>query len=352
MENLVTAIGTPNIALVKYWGKRDVGLNLPYNSSLSMTLDESLNTKTSVLVSDRLQSDTIYIDGAQQKFDDAKEEKFALLAEVLNYMREAASSSSKVMIVSRNSFPSSAGLASSASGAATLVFALNEAFGLGLGQRELVIIARRISGSSCRGLMGGFVKWERGELPDGTDSYATQVADNAHWPEVVDLIALVSAEKKRISSSEGHRRTPSTSELFKVRPEIAERFAGMASRAIGQRDFQTLGEIIIKDSNNMHATMLDSYPPIMYLNDASRRIIYAIHDLNASEGRIVGAYTFDAGPNAHIITLKNDIPKIKAALQGIASEEKIIVAGQGSGPRVLDESESLIGKDPFGQIKM
>ena len=84
----------------------------------------------------------------------------------------------------------------------------------------------------------------------------------------------------------------------------------------------------------MHAVMLDTWPPIMYLNDISKEIIYAIQELNKAEGKIIAAYTFDAGPNAHIITTKKNLTKAKDALFGFG---KIIISRPGKGVRYTEE---------------
>ncbi len=336
-----TAVGTPNIALVKYWGRRDAVLNLPMNSSFSLTLDESLRTTTSVMFSDSLAEDSLYVDGEIQNLNDPKNEKSAFAGKVIGILRSMSGVESKALVVSTNTFPKSAGFASSASGGAALAMAASEALGLKLDRRLLSIIARQISGSACRSVCGGFVVWKAGEKGDGTDSYAESIAPASHWPDVIDVIATISSAKKKISSSEGHTLTPKTSELYRARPGIAEEHVKRIIEAVRQKDFGTVAEITMKDSNSMHAVMLDSFPPITYLNDISRAVIYAIHELNNAEGTPIAAYTFDAGPNAHVITLKQHKNKVVSALRDIAGDG-VVVAGLGEGPRLLSEKESLI----------
>ncbi len=342
IDEVVTGIGTPNIALVKYWGRRNSSLNLPTNSSLSITLDETLNTKTSVLFSDKLKSDALYINGELQNLNDHKNEKSVFAAMTLDRMRGLAGIKYKALIVSKNSFPTSGGLASSASGAATLVYTVSMALDLNMTQKEMSINARQISGSACRSLFGGFVAWRKGEEDTGLDSYAECVADQNHWPEVIDVIALVSGAKKKISSSDGHRVTVETSKLYNARPNEANARVVEISKAVRDRDFETLARITMADSNSMHALMLDSYPPIIYLNDVSKQIIYAVHELNEREGSSIAAYTFDAGPNAQIITLKKHKDKVVECIKDIVGTGNIIVAGQGTGPRSLSKADSLI----------
>jgi diphosphomevalonate decarboxylase len=340
---VVTAIGTPNIALVKYWGKRNSEINLPMNSSLSMTLNETLNTTTSVLFSDDLKEDRMYINDELQNIRDSANEKSVFAARALDHLRMLAGAKSHALIVSRNSFPSSAGLASSASGAVTLVYAASNALGLKLPADELSIITRQISGSACRSAFGGFVAWHKGNADDGSDSCAECIAGKDYWPDVIDIITLVSSAKKKISSSEGHAITVKTSTLYKTRPPVAEERVNRMITAIKERDFETLAIETIKDSNNMHATMLDSYPPIIYMNDTSKEIMMAIHELNNDAGRMIAAYTFDAGANAHIITRINDKEQVMEKLGSIVGN--FIVAGQGDGPRLLGDNASLISNE-------
>ncbi len=338
-ERVFTAVGTSNIALIKYWGKRNEQLILPTNSSISLTLDENLSSRTSVIFSERLDRDSFYLNGKVQDINDGElKEKF----QIINRLRTMAGVRDNILVVSENNFPTAAGLASSAAGMSTLVFAASNALGLNLTQRDLSIVVRMGSGSACRSIAGGFVRWNRGELDDGSDSYAEQIFNESHWPEVTDVIAVVSEGKKRVSSRSGMRQTMQTSALYQSRPQFAERMARELAEAIGRRDFNALAEIAIRDSNNMHATMLDTYPPISYLNDTSREIMNAIHEINESAGEALAAYTFDAGPNAHVITTDRHIASVRERLSEIDGVSRLIESKAGRGPRILGESESLI----------
>ena len=212
-ERSVTYRGTPNIALIKYWGKRDEKLILPQNSSISLTLKGEttavkgapfeLYTKTSVLFSRRLAEDALYINGQKQNLGDKDvAERFYAIDE----LRARAKSKSRVMVVSENSFPTASGLASSASGVATLVCAVSQALGLKLSEKELSMIARQGSGSACRSVMGGIVKWEKGTTEDGSDSFARQLYAPGYWPDLIDIIAIVTSAKKKVPSRAGMPR--------------------------------------------------------------------------------------------------------------------------------------------------
>ena len=331
-----TVVATPNIALVKYWGRRNRDINLPFNSSLSMTLDYSLSTETTVSFSNKISSHRITIDGrtvALSRGDEKLQKMERVIDEMLilgNYGKEF-----KAVIDSKSTFPRDVGIASSASGGAALVCAVNESLELNLDRKYLSIMARKISGSACRSIFGGIVKWKRGSRRDGSDSYAEMVHGPGHWEELRDIIAIVSEEKKTVSSSEGHDITSSTSPLFKLRPGLAEDSIVKAVHSVRMRDFASLGEIVMRDSNNMHAAMMDSWPPIIYLKDSSRRIMAKIEEMNESEGKIIAAYTFDAGPNPHILTLDRYAAKVEREIEDSGAIKKILKSVTGAGPKVV-----------------
>jgi diphosphomevalonate decarboxylase len=224
------------------------------------------------------------------------------LAAVRQRTSDDARRAATVHIVSRNNFPTAAGLASSAAGYACLAFTLAQAFGVRESfPGELSLLARLGSGSACRSLYGGFVRWSRGEQADGLDSLASQVVDAAHWPAIRILILVVSDQRKEYSSTAGQETSVQTSELLKYRAStvVPERMRLMEA-AIHARDFHAFGKLTMQDSNQFHAVCLDTYPPISYLNETSRAIIRLVHNYNHAHGHIRAAYTFDAGPNAVI----------------------------------------------------
>ncbi|KPP61666.1 hypothetical protein Z043_120208 [Scleropages formosus] len=154
-------------------------------------------------------------------------------------------------------------------------------------------------------MYGGFVQWHMGMRADGKDSVAEQVEPESHWPELRVLVLVVSAERKPVGSTAGMQTSVDTSSLLKHRAEavVPGRMDEMI-QAIRKRDFSTFGELTMKDSNQFHATCLDTYPPIFYLNDVSRRVIGLVHRYNRHYRETRVAYTFDAGPNAVIYTLQ------------------------------------------------
>jgi len=214
----------------------------------------------------------------------------------------------KLQIVSHNNFPTAAGLASSASGFACFTQCLASLYGV---NGDLTAIARQGSGSACRSLHAGWVMWRMGERKDGADSIAEQVKPDTHWEDIRILILVAEAGPKETPSTEGMQLSVETSMLLKHRAErlVHERLDKL-KQAVINKDFQTFARLTMEDSNQFHAVCLDTYPPILYLNDTSRRVIHLVHALNEASGAIVAAYTFDAGPNAVIYTLKQHLPQV------------------------------------------
>ena len=247
------------------------------------------------------------------------------------------------------------------------------------------MIARQGSGSACRSLFGGFVAWREGNSPEGSDSFAEEVATREHWPEMYALICVVSDAKKGTSSSSGMQRTVETSTLLQHRLTVVPSRMASLETAIKAKDFGAFARITMADSNQFHAVCLDTAPPIFYLNEVSRAIIALVEEINrasiANGGSFVAAYTFDAGPNAVIYALERNMPIVIAAVtrffpigepfadpfgmmkQGSAMPEglnaSVIAAGGwekgavkslihtrvGDGPRRLQTDHSLLGED-------
>ncbi|XP_075045388.1 diphosphomevalonate decarboxylase isoform X1 [Mixophyes fleayi] len=312
----VTCTAPVNIAVIKYWGKRNEKLILPINSSLSVTLhQDQLKTTTTVAASREFTEDRIWLNGKEDNINHPRLQ--SCLREIRRLARKRRSSgghggvsrilNDKVHICSVNNFPTAAGLASSAAGYACLVlylsvYTLAKLYGV---EGELSEIARQGSGSACRSMYGGFVQWLMGDRADGKDSLAQQVEAESHWPDLRILILVASAEKKHVGSTAGMQTSVETSPLLKFRAEsvVPGRMEEMIE-AIRKKDFEAFGQLTMKDSNQFHATCLDTYPPIFYLNQVSQRIISLVHRYNGHYGQTKVAYSFDAGPNAVIFTLE------------------------------------------------
>jgi len=169
------------------------------------------------------------------------------------------------------------------------------------------------SGSACRSLYGGWVQWEMGSLQDGSDSRAVQVASETHWPEMRVIVLVVNDQKKDTSSADGMQESVRTSKLMKIRAEqfVPKRMKEM-QQAILNKDYQTFGDLTMKDSDDFHDVCADTVPAIHYLKPISKNIIKLIHGYNQHCGRIEAAYTYDAGPNAVLYLLERNVVPILA----------------------------------------
>jgi diphosphomevalonate decarboxylase len=166
------------------------------------------------------------------------------------------------------------------------------------------ILARRGSGSASRSIEGGFVRWNRGKRADGKDSFAEQLFDEAHWPELRLLVGMVSREEKEVKSRDGMRSTVETSPYYPAWAKDAEREVKEIVRFIKRRDLEAVGEIAERNAWRMHATALGANPPLCYLKPATLGVIEACRQLR-KEG--VGVwFTLDAGPNPVLLTSAKD----------------------------------------------
>ena len=170
-----------NIALIKYWGKRDKDLFLPMNSSLSLTL-EAFYTDTKVTFDENLTEDSFLLNGKEQS-----EKEIAKISRFLDLFCEYIGKRPFARVESLNFVPTAAGLASSASAFAALALAVADGLKLDLSRQELSTLARRGSGSSTRSLFGGFVEWDMGTSSE--DSMAHPI-DDADWDLGMLILAV------------------------------------------------------------------------------------------------------------------------------------------------------------------
>ncbi|XP_030381321.1 diphosphomevalonate decarboxylase [Scaptodrosophila lebanonensis] len=313
-----TCVAPVNIALIKYWGKRNEDLILPVNDSISMTLNTNeMCAKTTISASEKFERNRMWLNGDEVDFEE-NVRLMRCLKGVQNLVLANGISkvplSWKLHIASRNNFPTAAGLASSAAGYACLVFTLARLYGLPHNE-ELTTIARQGSGSACRSLYGGFVHWHRGVLENGSDSVAVPVVPAQHWPNMHVLILVVNDARKKTSSTLGMQRAVTTSTLLQQRvTDVVPHRTKKLIDAINTRNFTEFAEITMRESNQFHAIALDTFPPCIYMNDVSHAIVNFVHSYNEAAGTILTAYTFDAGPNACLYVLEEHVPKLLASI--------------------------------------
>ncbi|EHK99184.1 putative Diphosphomevalonate decarboxylase [Glarea lozoyensis 74030] len=273
-----------NIAVVKYWGKRDPKLNLPTNSSISVTLSQSdLRTHTTAACSSKFPSeDTLLLNSSPQDTSGARTQACFRELRSLRSALEASDfslpkiSSLPLRIVSENNFPTAAGL-------------------------------------------------------------AIEVAPASHWPTMRALILVVSAEKKGVSS---------TSEV------VVPKHMSEMEEAIKAKDFEKFGKVTMMESNSFHSVCSDTFPPIFYLNDVSKAAIRVVEDINKKAGKIIAAYTFDAGPNAVIYYEEENTAAVagvvKGALEGLDGWQSREIESQDAGN--LDARAVQVLKDGVSRV--
>ncbi|PAV72655.1 hypothetical protein WR25_21108 [Diploscapter pachys] len=261
-QNTTVEVTVPiNIALIKYWGKRDENLVLPLNDSLSFTID-SLFARTTVSIEsikdDAQRGDEVTINGKtvdlrkNSRFGKVFDEARKLLYNSSDNNGSNANSNIVFKVDSRTNFPVAAGLASSAAGFAAIAFAIKQL--LSLSDDDACRLARIGSGSACRSMCGGLAHWRAGVLVNGVDSISVSRFPSSHWPSLRCIIVIFNEREKDTGSTVGMQRTVQTSSLLKRR--------------------------------------------IQYLTEASWALIRAIHNFNDKQNEVRAAYSFDAGPNA------------------------------------------------------
>jgi len=225
----------------------------------------------------------------------------------------------------------STGLSSSASSFAALTMAAAKAIGLELSEKELSILSRQGSGSSCRCVCGGFVEWLDGV--DSDSSYAKTIAPADHLP-IRDLVAIVSEDKKEMGSTEGHDLAE-TSPFFAARQALIHAKLDKARQAILERDFVTLGELAEAEALEFHTILLTSQPNIILLYPGTVEVVHAVRRLRKTG--IPVYFTINTGFNIHVLTLKEHEAQVLAALEQLPSVQKILSSGVGQKPKYLED---------------
>ncbi len=288
-----------NIALSKYWGKRDAALNLPLNPSLSISLGR-WGTQTAIQPAAQ---DHLLFNGEELAASDPAAKKLWRFVDLF-----AGAHRAKLAIETENSIPTAAGLASSASGFAALTLALDQAFGTGLDKSTLSMLARFGSGSATRSLWHGFVRWDEGRAVDGSDSFA-QPLDVPHQTLRIAIVAVDTGPKAQ-SSRDGMTHTVQTSPLFPPWPERARADCMAIEAAIRADDFAALGPLVEANALAMHATMMAARPALSYLKPGSWDVL---ETLWAARTEGLSAYaTMDAGANVKLIFPKDASQDVQA----------------------------------------
>ncbi len=304
-----------NIALIKYWGKKDEILRIPTNSSLSLTLD-NFYTDTSVEYDCELKADVFVLDGVEQEGNSLRR-----VRKFMDFIRDRYGISEYARIESFNHVPTAAGLASSASAFAALAKAAT--LHLNLDDVELSRLARMGSGSASRSIYGGFAQWHMGS--NDLDSYATAL-DVGTWDDFVMIACLINQKEKPFSSSEAMHITSEKSVYFDAFVQQSHLDIENMKTYIKERDIHKVGQLAQENALRMHASLMAVN--MWYFEPETLKVMNIVRSLQKD---IPVYFTMDAGPNVKILTLDRHVDEVLKAL----GEIETVISHSGPGIHVL-----------------
>jgi len=313
-----------NIAFIKYWGKADPITRVPGNNSISMCLS-NLYSECEVEFRKDLKKDKINFIGEKV----VKEREKIRIIKVLDRARKLGGVNLKARVVTKNNFPKATGIASSASGLSAVTVGALGALGVKVSKKELSKLARLASGTAGRSIPDGFVEWVAGVNSDS--SFSKQIFP-ADWWEICDVVAIVSKEMKKISSTEGHSLA-NTSPFYEARLKGMDEKIRKIKKAMKERNFPEFGRIVEEEALNMHAICLTSKPSIIYWNRTTIEIMKQVAGWR--ENGLESYFTIDAGPSVHVICRKKDARKLENKLGKIKGVLRVVVNNPGMGARLL-----------------
>lgn len=323
MNYIATACASPNIALIKYWGKAHAKNNTPSTSSLSMTLS-GIGTTTTVAFDESMKRDVFTLNGVQD------EAMLRRVSKCIDELRKIAGVNIYAAIDSGNNFPTGSGLASSAAGFSALVTATDSALGTGLSKSELSRVARQASGSAARSIFGGFV----GLNANRKDPPAEPLFDESYFPLGV-AIAVVSRAAKPVSSTVGMQLTQETSDFYDSWVATHDKDMRVARQALEEKNFAALGEVAEVNCMKMHCALMASRPALIYWLPATLGCIHLVQCLRADTDLPV-FFTIDAGPQVKVFCLPEALDRVAEELSAVDGVLEVIKTTTGPGAYVVD----------------
>lgn len=339
-----------NIALVKYWGKH--GDQLPQNPSVSFTLDGAA-TDTTLRYKVREEAGnsvdvTLFLSGKENPgFSERTAKFFERLLPIYPFLKQLS-----FTIETSNSFPHSAGIASSASGMSALALCLvelEETLFEPFKERadfyhKASYLARLGSGSACRSVYGGAAVWGKVDGVDtSSEEYSVPIKDSLHstFQNYHDDILLISKSEKSVSSRAGHN-------LMNGNPYAAARYTQAKQRTgemveiLRRGDVEAFGDILESEALTLHALMMSSRPPYLLIRPNTIAVIERLQHFR-QEAKVPLYFTLDAGPNLHLLYPDADAAKVKSFIRGELlpfCEDAMYLADRiGKGPERLEVSE-------------
>ena len=317
-----TAIAHPNFALIKYWGKSNVGGNIPAMSSLAITLD-SMISETTVSFPDDLKLDTWILNEVEQP-------SLGQIQPPCEHLKKISPIDQPCLIESKNNFPTAAGLASSASGIASLVSALDKVLGTKLSKQQMIEVAMLGSGSAARSLFPGFVLLD----VKGKDISCETILEAEEWPLNV-IVCVTSTNQKTMSSRQGMEISRKTSPIYSDWVSNHQQDIELALQAIAEKNFHQLGKIAEQNCLKMHQVMKTSQPSIDYWNLATHTCVENVKDMQGKGMPVF--FTIDAGPQVKIICEPDVSKEVVTLMEKLGGVRSIIESCLGKGARIIHE---------------
>ncbi|MBD3167191.1 diphosphomevalonate decarboxylase [bacterium] len=299
-----------NIALTKYWGKRPGTANAPATPSISLTLDP-LRTETTVQMIDTA-DDQVVLNGVE-----ATGRPKERIVWFLDIWRDKGLISGSVFVSSFNSFPTAAGLASSASGFAALTMALADLAQADLSRRELSRLARLGSGSAARSIFGGIAAMPLGDNPAAR---CVLEAEATPWTMV---IAVVDAPEKTVGSTEGMERSRTASPYYRAWTALAKKDYATVLHGVMHRDFTRVGETMEANMYAMHGCMLATRPSLPYWSPGTLEVL---QEAKVQRSKGLEAYaTVDAGAHVALLCRHDDADAVADMLSLLMDRERVMI---------------------------
>ncbi len=312
----ITFKAPSNIALVKYWGKE--AIQVPKNPSISFTLDACFTITTLTFELKSTKSDTFDFDVF---FENKKEESFKpkittffnRIEQYLPFLKEY-----KFVIKTRNSFPHSSGIASSASGMAALSLCLmqmEKELSTNLSQvyfnKKASFLARLGSGSACRSINGKVVVWGKHVVIDSSSNYMGiefPYPIHKNFKNYHDTILLVDKGQKQVSSTVGHNlmnNHPFAESRFKQANENLDKMSVILQNG----NLKQFIELVESEALTLHAMMMTSTPYFILMKSNTLKIIEKIWAFRKQTNATI-CFTLDAGANVHVLYPENEKEQI------------------------------------------
>jgi diphosphomevalonate decarboxylase len=247
-----------------------------------------------------------------------------------DHLKKISQNEQPCLIESTNNFPTAAGLASSASGIASLITALDNALGTKLSNQQMIEAAMLGSGSAARSLFSGFVHLE--VVQDQLNCATILAAEE--WPLNV-IVCVTSTKQKTISSRRGMEISRKTSPMYSDWVRNHQEDMALALRAIAAKNFDQLGKIAEQNCLKMHKVMKTSQPPIDYWNPATYTCVETVRDMQRKG--IPVFFTIDAGPQVKIICEPDVCKDVVSLMERGPGVQSIIERSLGKGARIIHE---------------